>query len=72
MEDGRYITDDFHKMVEQICRRHSAPQRGLTHMTLLSALHITQATDKETALDIIDTLAEGLKILRQKVEDIGS
>jgi len=73
MEDGNcYDYSQFCEMVNKICRRHVTNDRRNTWMMLQSIYTIVNPNrEKQQALDIIDTLTEGLRILREQVERIG-
>ena len=70
MEDGSgYEYSQFCEMVNQICRRHLMTDRRNTWMALQSIYAVVNpGQGKAKALDLIDTLSEGLAILRRQVE----
>jgi len=72
MEDGSgYEYSQFCEMVNEICRRHTMHDRRNTWMMLQSVYSIVNPNqERDKALDIIDTLAEGLQVLRRQVEKI--
>lgn len=74
MEDGnQYEYSQFCEMVNQICRRHVQTDRRNTYVLLQSIYSIVNPHQpKERALDIIDTLSDGLRVLREQVEKLGS
>lgn len=72
MEDGSgYNYSQFCEMVNEICRRHVMNDRRNTWMALQSIYAIVNPNQKkERALDLIDTLSEGLAILRRQIEEM--